>query len=182
MSKLVVYLAHPVIGNIVNPTPEQVAANLDSAMDWLQWLVDHTQWAIQAPWYPYVMRLSRQGQYGYYRERGLEDDCAAVERCDAIFCAGGHITNGLFSSGMEREVERALKTGVVVGDVMHLPAPPPIGVAAFTPDSSTRIRVTAHHPDGTPVRVNGHVLQHRQVPFAHFESLVHQARLASTHF
>lgn len=117
--KFVVYLAHPVKA----PTQEGIEANLASSLNWFDWLVRNTDWAIQMPWYPYIVKLSKDGQYGPFRERGLADDCAAVQRADGILCTGGHITGGLLSDGMGIEADHALNHGVVVGDLMHVSDP-----------------------------------------------------------
>ncbi len=71
MKKIIIaYLAHPV------SAPDQVGidANLASARAWLKWLVDNTDWAISAPWIPYVETLAEAS----YRDRGLADDLAMV--------------------------------------------------------------------------------------------------------
>jgi hypothetical protein len=130
---VIVYLAHPVA-----PTPEQlqrfarspffpsadlsevaVNANLASARRWLRFLVLNTDWAISAPWMPYVEALGEDG--GAMRERGLRDDCMMAARCDAIALTGGRI-----SSGMARERDAAMRVGRAVIDLTDLGSSPPV--------------------------------------------------------
>jgi hypothetical protein len=134
---VVAYLAHPVA-----PTEEQIAAltkpselfpeprsrelattlvvrdNLDSALSWLRWLVGNTDWAISAPWIPYVQALN--DATSSHRERGLRDDCAMAARCDGIILVGGRI-----SSGMEREWNAVKDRDGWVLDLLHLGPTPP---------------------------------------------------------
>jgi hypothetical protein len=132
----VIYLAHPVA-----PTEQQIDAkmcllpgetfglprevavaycvrdNLDSATHWLRWFVEHTDWAICAPWIPYVQALN--DATSSHRERGLRDDCLMAERCDGIVLVGGRL-----SSGMEREMVAVRQKGGFVIDLLSLgPSP-----------------------------------------------------------
>jgi len=128
----VVYLAHPVAPTaeqaaeirllVADATDEEVtttlvARNLGSARSWLRWLVEHTDWAVCAPWMPYVEVLPDDGQI---RERGLRDDCAMAARCDAIVLCGGRV-----SSGMQRELDAVVAAGGAVIDLTAVGAHPP---------------------------------------------------------
>ena len=104
MMKPVVYLAHPVGAESIIG----VNANIARARRWLRWLVENTDWAIVASWMPYVETLDE----GDWRARGLADDCAVLERCDAIFLCGGRR-----SAGMEIECREAIAAGLYVIDV-----------------------------------------------------------------
>jgi hypothetical protein len=132
---IVGYMAHPVA-----PTEAQIAAkmdgdpvlrlprdlaitycvrdNLDSATAWLRWLVENTNWAISAPWIPYVQALN--DATSSHRERGLRDDCAMAARCDGIILVGGRL-----SSGMEREWNAVKDRDGWVLDLLHLGPTPP---------------------------------------------------------
>jgi hypothetical protein len=132
---IVGYMAHPVA-----PTEEQITAkmdgdpvlrlprdlaitycvqdNLDSATAWLRWLVENTNWAISAPWIPYVQALN--DATSSHRERGLRDDCAMAARCDGIILVGGRL-----SSGMEREWNAVKDRDGWVLDLLHLGPTPP---------------------------------------------------------
>jgi hypothetical protein len=98
---LVAYLAHPVSA----PTTEGVAANLARARRWLRWFVEHTDFAICAPWIPYVETLDEIE----HRARGIRDDLAMVGRCDVIFLVGGRISEGMRE---EREWAHRLELGI----------------------------------------------------------------------
>lgn len=89
---IVVYLAHPVGA----ADAAGVESNLRHARTWLRWLIDlpnlatgRISWC--APWLAYVETL---GDAPHYRERGLRDTIAVLERCDAIV-AVGRLTPGV---------------------------------------------------------------------------------------
>jgi hypothetical protein len=94
--------------------------NIHSALEWLQWLVENTDWAICAPWIPYVNQIGDDG--GELRERGLVDNCAIAERCDAIALCGGRVTDG---AGRERGA--VTRAGGAVLDLTPLGPRPPSG-------------------------------------------------------
>lgn len=54
------------------------------------------------------------------RELGLQIDEAQVELCSEIWLCGGRI-----SSGMQREIDKAIARGVKVVDLTHFGALPP---------------------------------------------------------
>lgn len=109
MSVRIYYLAHPVSGD--------VPGNVARALRWLRWLVgQHPDWAISAPWIPYVLGLDESTD----RARGLRDDVAMVRRCDGIILAGGRL-----SQGMAVELGAARAGGLHVLDLLHLGAEPP---------------------------------------------------------
>jgi hypothetical protein len=96
-----------------------VSANVHSALVWLDWLVEHTPWAICAPWIPYVEMHGDDG--GAMRERGLADNCAIAERCDAIaICVR-------VTSGVDRERGAVVRGGGGVLDLTPLGPRPPSG-------------------------------------------------------
>lgn len=109
--KLVAYLAHPVGA----PDRAGIDATLANARAWLRFLVDTTDLAVSAPWMPYVEALSEDK----YRDRGLEDDLAMLERHDAIVLVGGRV-----SRGMEMERTHAMDLGLPVVDLSAWRSPP----------------------------------------------------------
>lgn len=115
---LVVYLAHPVSA----PDAAGVAANLARARRWLRWFVEHTDFAICAPWIPYVETLDEVD----HRARGLRDDLAMLARCDAIVLVGGRV-----SSGMRGERDWAHRHELDICTLVELGEEPPD--AASTP-------------------------------------------------
>lgn len=120
--KIVAYLAHPVGPGT---TPEELDARLDNianALAWLQWLVDHTSWCVCVPWLPYVQRLDENT----YRGRGIDDDLAALERCDILVGVGGR-----WSEGMTAEREHAKSQGMPIVDLTSYGfAPPKLEIAS----------------------------------------------------
>jgi hypothetical protein len=112
MRKLIAYLAHPVSA----PTQAGVDANLANARAWLKFLVNVTPWAISCPWMPYVESLVPEATY---RERGLADDMAMVERHDLVILVGGRV-----SAGMQLERDHAVKHGIRVIDLSYVTTPP----------------------------------------------------------
>jgi hypothetical protein len=109
MNPAVVYVAHPVSGN--------VAANLERARRWLAWLVEIApEWALAMPWMPYVETLDEDR----HRERGLRDDLSMLRRCDGIVLVGGRI-----SAGMAIELEAARNAGLWAVDLTALGSEPP---------------------------------------------------------
>jgi hypothetical protein len=112
--KLVAYLAHPVSA----PTQAGIDANLANARAWLKFLVDVTPWAISCPWMPYVECLP-DTPGNPYRERGLADDLAMVERHDLVILVGGRV-----SAGMQMERDHAVKHGIRVVDLSYVTSPP----------------------------------------------------------
>jgi hypothetical protein len=127
MTPPVIYLAHPVAPTeqqaerYADYSPESrdihlnqiVHENLTSATRWLRWFVEHTDWAICAPWIPYVQALN--DATSSHRQRGLRDDCLMAERCDGIVLVGGRL-----SSGMEREMVAVKGKGGFVLDFLEL--------------------------------------------------------------
>jgi len=110
----VVYLAH----SVGAATVEGVRANLAAAKRWLWALRCATDWSICAPWIPAVEAVLDSGAAEHAeRERGLVDDLAVVERCDAIVLVGGRV-----SSGMALERDHASACGLLVIDLTDLGA------------------------------------------------------------
>lgn len=92
----VVYLAAPVSA----PTIDGVRANLARAKRWLWALRCATDWSICAPWIPAVEAALDSGAAEHdERARGLVDDVAVVERCDAVVGCGGRWSSGMLIEG-----------------------------------------------------------------------------------
>jgi len=103
MSVRVIYLAHPVAGD--------VKANLASARRWIRWIVDnYTDIAICAPRIPYVESL--RDECVQDRLRGTRDDLEILARCDEVWLVGDRV-----SSGMEAEKTVAMKLGKPILDL-----------------------------------------------------------------
>ena len=132
---IVAYLAHPVApsdlqrqgywcldADIGSDTVTRACVddNLASARRWLRWLVWNVDWAICAPWMPYVQALN--DATSEHRRRGLRDDCMMAARCDAIVLCGGRV-----SSGMALEIDACTDAGGAVVDLTGLGAKPPAG-------------------------------------------------------
>lgn len=109
--KIVAYLAHPVGA----PDQAGIETNLTNARAWLHWFVDNTPWAVSAPWMPYVETLAESA----YRDRGLADDLAMLERHDLIVLVGGRV-----SAGMAIERAHAIEHGIDVLDLTMFASPP----------------------------------------------------------
>ena len=101
MSVPVLYLAHPVGA----PTEVGVQVNLARARTWLGLLIAEcpdVSWCVS--WLPYLDVLRDNTEN---RIRGLRDDCAVAERCDAVVMVGDVIGG---SAGMRREAAVARET------------------------------------------------------------------------
>lgn len=123
MTRPVVYLAHPVGA----ATTEAVRANLAAAKRWLWALRCATDWSICAPWIPAVEAVLDAGvPEAVERTRGLADDLAVVERCDAIVLCGGRV-----SSGMAMERDHAASRGLRVVDLTALGEEPTADLSAY---------------------------------------------------
>jgi hypothetical protein len=96
------YICHPVAGD--------TEANIDNALGWLKWLVQHTTWAVGMPWAPYVLALKDED--ASHRARGLEDACCFVDGHDFLVLVGGRV-----SEGMAVEKSRAEARGMLVIDL-----------------------------------------------------------------
>lgn len=115
---IAVYLAHPV-GAV---DAAGVEANLQRARQWLRWLIDlpnpavaRISWVL--PWWAYVDALG-DGVHRY-RERGLRDTLAVLERCDALLALGRP------TPGVVAETAAAQRAGLPVVDwIAAGPLPP----------------------------------------------------------
>ena len=97
-----------------------VGANLRRAGRWLWWLRCHTAWSVCAPWIPAVQASIDHGaDEATERARGLADDRAVLERCDAIVLCGGRV-----SAGMAIERAHAEAHGLAVIDLSMCGAEP----------------------------------------------------------
>lgn len=91
----------------------EIALNLARARRWLRWLVEHTDWSINATWIAGVQAAMEAGvSEADERPRGLADMLVQVERCDAIVLVGGRV-----SGGMAMERDHAVKHGLTVIDL-----------------------------------------------------------------
>lgn len=142
--KIVAYLAHPVGPGHTLAELEARRENIANALAWLQYLVDATPWAISVPWLPYVQRLDEST----YRERGIADDLAGLERCDLVILTGGRI-----SQGMAAEANHARELEIPILDLTGLGfAPPVIGTLADV-DARSLIRLKVGQINARPRRV-----------------------------
>jgi hypothetical protein len=114
--KIVAYLAHPVGPGSTLAELEARRENIANALAWMHYLVDVTPWAISVPWLPYVQVLDE----GTYRERGIADDLAGLERCDVCVLTGGRI-----SEGMAKERDAAILAGLPVINLISFGFRPP---------------------------------------------------------
>lgn len=97
----VVYVAHPVGVGADRPL------NIASTKLWLRALVEAIDSvAFSIPWLPYVEVLDEST----HRDRGIRDDLAQLDRCDAIALTGGRTSPGMT---IERDRMRDLARGVV---------------------------------------------------------------------
>jgi hypothetical protein len=101
---VLVYLAHPVGA----PDRAGVEAHLAAAGRWLRWFVElpgdpcrRIAWCL--PWLAYAHALP---DVQPYRERGLRDGGAALERCDAIVAVARQ------TPGVNRELAQAAELGL----------------------------------------------------------------------
>lgn len=88
-----------------------VGFNLRRAMRWWRWFEGSlTDAVFTVPWY---VNVSANGEADPVKiERGLRDDCAIVQRCDAIMMCGSRI-----SSGMAKEAAAARECNLPVFQV-----------------------------------------------------------------
>lgn len=118
MGKPIIYVAHPVSGD--------VKANCDKVLKWLRWLteVDPTRIYI-APWVGEVMaHLDQDPIPADFYDRVLSDDEEIVARLDGILLTGIGLDgpyyrpNGFMkSTGMTREVAAAALSGGSIYDM-----------------------------------------------------------------
>jgi hypothetical protein len=88
-----------------------VEYNLRRAMRWWQsFHLEHPDAVFTMPWYVNVT-ANGEGDLELVR-RGLRDDCAIVERCDALVLCGVRV-----SSGMRLEADAAVASGLPVFQV-----------------------------------------------------------------
>jgi hypothetical protein len=116
----VVYMAHPVSGN--------VEENLARARRWVRWIYDH---------YPNVVVLAHwivdcevlDDANPAHREKGLAHDFAIIRRCDEIWLVGGRVSEGM-------GLESAYATddcGLPALDLTYLGPEPPQEKVALPP-------------------------------------------------
>lgn len=106
MSKPIIYVAHPVSGD--------VKANCDKVCQWLRWLtqVDPSRIYI-APWVGEVLaHLDLDPIPADFYDRVLSDDEEVVRKLDGIILTGGKM-----STGMKRELAAAWSCGNPVYDL-----------------------------------------------------------------
>lgn len=116
------YIAHPVSG-----TPEEVVANIASAIAWTRWLCDNIPERIYAaPWLGQVQAYQDTGEpiTEEFYARCLLDDCAMVARYDGVLCVGGKM-----GRGMKLEAQAAADLRISVSYWSDLRSPPAPGQA-----------------------------------------------------
>ncbi len=99
---MITYIAHP-----VGSDPVERKKNLENVQKWFLWLIHHTDWTLNVPWFIYVSNLDET-----YRKRAMRDDLAILNTCNAIVLVGGRI-----SEGMSEELGLAQAKGLRVFDL-----------------------------------------------------------------
>ncbi len=100
---MITYLAHP-----VGQDPEERKRNLENVQKWFLYLFEHCpDWALNVPWFIYVMNLDEK-----HRARAMRDDLRVLDTCKAIVLTGGKI-----SGGMATELGLAQMKGLKVIDL-----------------------------------------------------------------
>lgn len=84
--KLVIYIAHPLGAD------EAREANRARASRWVAWAALHHSVAPVATWITLAGEWSECAELRY---RGLDIDCALIERCDEVWLVGGRISPGM---------------------------------------------------------------------------------------
>lgn len=119
---MIAYVAHKVGA----PTPDGVRANVECALRWVRWLIEHTDLAISAPWIPYV--LACEGETPEQRRRGLRDDLAMVGRHDLLIACGDRMSVGM---ALERDQARSRRIPVADITLLRMAEPPSPGTDEF---------------------------------------------------
>lgn len=111
-----IYLAAP----FTAASAHERSLNIHNVKQWLRWFVINTEWAIGAPWIPYVETLDEE----HFRDRGMADNFAFIARCDLVVFVGDRM-----SSGMHDELLCARRHDIRVLDLteMRLSVPPLAG-------------------------------------------------------
>lgn len=113
MSRSVIYMCHPVAGN--------VDSNISRALRWLAWLrKSYPETTFIAPWIAGIL-AGEDDDDPVQREAGLVDCEAVIALCDAVILVGGRI-----SSGMARERSGSRR----VIDLTHMGEEPPPRLAS----------------------------------------------------
>lgn len=98
---LVVYIAHPVSGN--------VEENLAAAKQWVAWAAGQGVSPV-ASYIPLCEVLDDADPAN--RELGMRCDFAVIERCDEVWLCGGYV-----SKGMRAEADHAERHGIPVRSI-----------------------------------------------------------------
>jgi hypothetical protein len=106
------YICHPLNA----PTREGMEQNRRNAAKWVAWAARHGV----APMAMWIVLSGEWEETPENRELGLQIDESQVELCQEIWLCGGRI-----SSGMQREIDKAIASGVKVVDLTHLGELPP---------------------------------------------------------
>lgn len=144
MANEVVYLAHPVSGDVLG--------NMKRARRWLRWLMENEpDTAFCVPWLPLLDVCDDASDAE--RARCLRDDINIAGRCDGIVLCGGRVSNG-----MSLELGAVVASGGWVVDLTRLGKDPPIDevVGANPLQMSQRVMYALSDPMLRPRRVTGY--------------------------
>lgn len=108
---LVVYIAHPL------GSGSDREANRQRAMRWVRWAAEKGV----APIADWIILASEWRESDEHRAAGLAIDVELVKRCDELWLVGGRV-----SRGMRVEADAAIAAGLIVRDMTHLGAEPPV--------------------------------------------------------
>lgn len=108
MTTYVAYLSHPIgpTGTFFETVTHR--DNITHAHAWIKRLVDHTRWAVVAPWLAYLPAVGNN----LYGHRMLHDQTLLLERCDVLVQVGDWI-----SPHMEIEMNHALRRNMPIIDL-----------------------------------------------------------------
>lgn len=98
-----------------------VRTNVDRALAWLRFLVDHTEWSISAPWIAYCQALD--DTVPAHRARGIRDSQAMARGADGIILAGGRTSTGMQG---DHEAVRAARPDHLAIELHDLGVRPPV--------------------------------------------------------
>jgi len=84
--KVVAYLTHP-LGPSLSYFDSSRRDNIANATSWVRWMMNHTDWAVNAIWLTYILAAE-----DINIQRHFLDQMANMERCDVLVLCGGMIT------------------------------------------------------------------------------------------
>lgn len=126
----IAYLTHPLGDGDDADNAVRRADNMAGGIDWFRYLVMHTRWAIQMPWWPFVVAIDDV----YHRPRALRDQRKILERCDMLVLVGGWISPHML---IERRYAEA-SGRIPVLDLTDLGSRPPWATADITGNAIVR--------------------------------------------